>query len=206
MGAFYDNVKLFQTPKNSMTVPSGGDSSSYAISLFSDVSDIPSTGSATTTTSITINETNDVLVFWINRLVYTISYDACGGSGAPSNQSKRYGRTLTLSSTTPTMTSYNFSGWATDSCSGSVVYSAGDSYTANESATLYAIYSTTTIPTFTYTGNYEVVDDDDNVISDVDSYEGNWKIRFLTSGTFESTSDVLVDVFLVGGGGGGGFR
>lgn len=48
-------------------------------------------------------------------------------------------------------------------------------------------------PTFTYTGNCEVVDDGD----------GNWKIRFLTSGTFTSINAMQIDVFLVGGGVGG---
>lgn len=60
------------------------------------------------------------------------------------------------------------------------------------------------IPDFSYTGNYEIVDDEDNVITSSDS---NWKVRFLTSGTL--TFNVLkgatngIDVFCVGGGGGG---
>ncbi|MGM9587245.1 MAG: glycine-rich domain-containing protein [Candidatus Limivicinus sp.] len=61
------------------------------------------------------------------------------------------------------------------------------------------------IPSFTYTGSYKVVDDDDIEIS---STLGNWKIRFLTSGTLTFTSlngaENGIDVFLVGGGGGGG--
>ena len=62
-----------------------------------------------------------------------------------------------------------------------------------------------TIPKFTYTGKYEVVDDDDNIIG---VSEGNWKIRFLTSGTLTIT-DLRsaangIDIFLVGGGGAGG--
>lgn len=59
------------------------------------------------------------------------------------------------------------------------------------------------IPAFTYSGDYEIVDDDDNVIT---STQGNWKIRFLTSGTlsFSSLAGAAngIDVFLVGGGGG----
>ena len=46
---------------------------------------------------------------------------------------------------------------------------------------------------FTYTGNCEIVDDSN----------GNWKIRFLTSGNLTFTRDVDIDVFLVGGGGSG---
>lgn len=62
-----------------------------------------------------------------------------------------------------------------------------------------------TIPEFTYTGDYEIVDDADTPITTSD---GNWKIRFLTSGVFTPT-DLRgaadgIDVFLVGGGGGVG--
>ena len=74
---------------------------------------------------------------------YTISYNANGGSGAPSAQSKYYGKTLTLSSTKPTRTGYTFKGWAT-SASGSVTYASGASYTANASATLYAVWQANT--------------------------------------------------------------
>ena len=70
---------------------------------------------------------------------YTISYNANGGTGAPSSQTKQYGKTLTLSSTKPTRTNYNFKGWAT-SVSGSVAYKAGGSYTANAKVTLYAVW------------------------------------------------------------------
>ena len=70
---------------------------------------------------------------------YKVTYNANGGSGAPSSQTKYYGKTLTLSSTKPTRTGYTFKGWATSS-SGSVAYSAGGSYTANAAITLYAVW------------------------------------------------------------------
>lgn len=58
-------------------------------------------------------------------------------------------------------------------------------------------------PEFTYTGDYEIVDDSDNPISDFPSWRDYWKIRFLTSGTLRFTSiSGAIDVFLVGGGGG----
>lgn len=74
---------------------------------------------------------------------YTVSYNANGGSGAPSSQSKYYGKTLTLSSTKPTRSGYTFKGWATSS-SGSVAYASGASYTTNASATLYAVWQANT--------------------------------------------------------------
>lgn len=60
-------------------------------------------------------------------------------------------------------------------------------------------------PEITYTGDYEIVDDDDQPIEDFSNWKDNWKIRFLTSGTFTVTNmygwDGRIDVFLVGGGG-----
>ena len=74
---------------------------------------------------------------------YTVSYNANGGSGAPSSQSKYYGKTLTLSSTKPSRTGYTFKGWAT-TASGSVAYASGASYTANASVTFYAVWQANT--------------------------------------------------------------
>ncbi len=74
---------------------------------------------------------------------YTVKYSANGGSGAPSSQTKYYGKTLTLSSTKPSRTGHTFKGWAT-SASGSVAYASGASYTANASITLYAVWQANT--------------------------------------------------------------
>lgn len=74
---------------------------------------------------------------------YTVKYNANGGTGAPSSQTKYYGKTLTLSTTKPSRTGYTFKGWATSS-SGSVAYAAGANYTANASVTLYAVWQANT--------------------------------------------------------------
>ena len=71
---------------------------------------------------------------------YTVKYNANGGSGAPGNQTKTYGKTLTLSSTKPTRTNYNFKGWGTSASATTVSYAAGASYTANAGITLYAVW------------------------------------------------------------------
>lgn len=71
---------------------------------------------------------------------YTVSYDANGGSGGPSNDTKTHGQTLTLSSVTPTKPNYNFLGWGTSSTATTVSYKAGANYTANAGITLYAIW------------------------------------------------------------------
>ena len=74
------------------------------------------------------------------RTRYTVSYNANGGSGAPGSQTKYYGDTLTLSNTRPTRSGYTFLGWGTSAGDTSVDYSPGGKYTANASATLYAIW------------------------------------------------------------------
>ena len=71
---------------------------------------------------------------------WTVKYDANGGTGAPANQTKTYNQTLTLSSTKPTRTNYNFLGWGTSTASTTVAYASGASYTANAAITLYAIW------------------------------------------------------------------
>ena len=71
---------------------------------------------------------------------YVVKYNANGGSGAPGNQTKTYGKTLTLSSTKPTRTNYNFKGWGTSASATTVAYAAGGSYTANAAITLYAVW------------------------------------------------------------------
>lgn len=93
--------------------------------------------------SYTTNAAATFYPYWtINT--YTVSYNANGGSGAPSAQTKTYNVTLTLSSTRPTRTGYTFLGWSTSNTATTATYSAGGSYTANASATLYAVWQVVT--------------------------------------------------------------
>jgi uncharacterized repeat protein (TIGR02543 family) len=82
---------------------------------------------------------------------YTITYNANGGSNAPSKQTKWYGKSINLSTSTPTRTGYSFQGWAT-SASGSVVYASGAAYTGNASLSLYAVWKANTY-TVSYNAN-----------------------------------------------------
>ena len=88
----------------------------------------------------TINASRTLYAIW-KANTYTVSYDANGGTGAPSSQTKTHGQTLTLSSTKPTRTNYNFVGWATSSTATTAAYSAGGSYKTDASDTLYAVWS-----------------------------------------------------------------
>lgn len=70
---------------------------------------------------------------------YTITYNANGGENVPAVQSKTHGIDLALSNTIPTREGYAFQGWAT-TVDGTVVYNTGDTYSANENVTLYAVW------------------------------------------------------------------
>ena len=72
--------------------------------------------------------------------IYTVQYNANGGSGAPSSQTKTHGKTLTLSSTKPKRDHYVFLGWATSQNATSAVYQPGGNYTSNAGTTLYAVW------------------------------------------------------------------
>lgn len=103
---------------------------------------ISSTATSTTYSaggSYTTNSAATLYAVW-KANTYTVSYNANGGTGAPANQTKTYGKTLTLSSTKPTRTNYNFKGWGTSASATTATYAAGGSYTTNAGVTLYAVW------------------------------------------------------------------
>lgn len=71
---------------------------------------------------------------------YAVKYNANGGTGAPSSQTKTYGVTLKLSSIIPTRNRYRFRGWSTSASATTATYSAGGNYTNNSAVTLYAVW------------------------------------------------------------------
>lgn len=89
----------------------------------------------------------------VARPTYTVSYNANGGSGAPSNQTKQHDITLTLSSTKPTRNGYTFAGWGTSATDTGVKYAAGGQYTGNANITLYAIWTNAAKLTINYNAN-----------------------------------------------------
>lgn len=75
------------------------------------------------------------------RKTYTVSYNANGGTGAPSAQTKTHGVDLTLSSTVPTNGNLRFMGWSTSSAaSASAQYASGATYSGNDDLALYAVW------------------------------------------------------------------
>lgn len=97
--------------------------------------------------------TTTVTVPAVARPTYTVSYNANGGSGAPSSQTKQHDITLTLSSVKPTRSGYKFAGWGTSATDTGVKYAAGGQYTGNANITLYAIWSNVAKLTLSYNAN-----------------------------------------------------
>ena len=83
---------------------------------------------------------------------YTVRYDANGGSGAPSGQTKTYGVPLTLSMLKPTRAGYEFLGWATSKIATAAEYAPGERYTDEASVTFYAVWRYVPKP---YTVSYD---------------------------------------------------
>jgi uncharacterized repeat protein (TIGR02543 family) len=100
-----------------------------------------------------VNLTNDKTFYahWISN-VYSISYNANGGSGTPATQIKTHGQPLILSNNVPTRDGYTFLGWATSNSATSATYQAGGSYTADSNVTLYAVWAAKTY-TVSYNAN-----------------------------------------------------
>ena len=86
--------------------------------------------------------------------IYTITYNANGGSGGPSSQSYKYAPNgnIYLSSDKPSKTGYTFMGWSESSSATSASYSPGQwwgTHNANN-YTLYAVWKDTTPPSMDY--------------------------------------------------------
>lgn len=107
--------------------------------IYAKIKDVIRAGANKTSGTISASTT-----FSVPKLAsYTVSYNANGGTGAPSAQTKYYGKDLTLSSAKPTRTGYSFQGWSTANDS-SAEYAAGATYSANSGVTLYAVWKANT--------------------------------------------------------------
>lgn len=74
--------------------------------------------------------------------VYTITYNANGGTGAPEVQTKIAGSAITLSTIKPTRIGYTFLGWSTNSSATTAEYASGAQFTTDANTTLYAVWVT----------------------------------------------------------------
>jgi len=85
------------------------------------------------------NENNTLYAVW-KESIYTITYNANGGTSAPEKQTKRYGKNLILRTKIPTRKNYVFQGWATSKTATKATYKAGGTYKTNKDVTLYAVW------------------------------------------------------------------
>ena len=172
--------------------------------------------------SYTTNAAVTLYAVW-KANTYTIAYNANGGSGAPSTQTKTYGATLKLSTVVPAKANYNFKGWATSATATTATYAAGGNYTANAATTLYAVWELAYIePRIssiilarcdkdgnpTDEGNYARVNFDWNTDVNVTSVVIKWKLasnsNYATgdskpipaSGTKDTVEEVIGGAFL----------
>lgn len=87
----------------------------------------------TNTRTITVKEST-------TTTYYTLSYNANGGSGAPSSQRVKANTGFYLSSTKPTRSGYTFLGWSTSATATSASYAPGAGVRINSNVTLYAVW------------------------------------------------------------------
>ena len=153
----------------------------------------------TKVTSDTIMRTesdHNIYAHW-RPATYTLTVNPNGGvlNGTTNNSTYNLASGSTENILNPTRTGYVFAGWTVSGQGSSM---SGTTFTMGyENATLTANWASSK-PTYTYTGSSQLIDDGN----------GNWRIKFLTSGTLTFTNLGTgvngIDVFCVGGGGGGG--
>ena len=158
------------------------------------------------TFSITGNNRTSYRVTGASPASWTVSYNANGGSGAPSAQSKIYNQTLILSSVEPTRPGYIFMGWGTSSTATVATYQPGDSYTTNAAITLYAVWIVADLINFSFDAvNYTVKSDTYGKVTtstldaatipfDVNSTSDNYNLNFYYK-VYDYTRTIVSQVY-----------
>ena len=163
---YVSSGQSYTIPHTTATIPTGNTKTGSRFSYWTAGYGTLLGGGTPGSTSIKVTQNLTVEVYY-PLITYTVSYNANGGTGAPSAQTKKYGVNLTLSSTKPTKGntttngytvtfnsnggvpasstatatnthSYTFSKWNTAANGSGVSYNPGVSYTNNRNATLYA--------------------------------------------------------------------
>lgn len=104
--------------------------------------------------------TKTIYAVWAEIVTYTLTYDANGGSGAPTAQTNTNSTgsySFTLHVGQPTRTDYNFLGWADTDDAVTAQYHGGDTitlYAASPTKTIYAVWSETEV-SYTYVLTYD---------------------------------------------------
>ena len=115
---------------------------------------------------------------------YNVSFNANGGSNAPSAQTKIQNEWLTLSSSKPSRSHYIFKGWASSRTASEPQYQPGGAYDKNAKITLYAVWEPEV-----YTVNF-----------DADGGKGDVSDRTITYGdTMKMPNGVIKDGYYLKG-------
>ena len=161
-GAYTNYGMTASSGGGSVNLNSSGNKADSGSGSFTGTYSISGNGSATKTVTVTFTNYNSdngnsatknvsfnvTVPAWTS---YTVSYNANGGTGAPSSQTKWKDQTLTLSSTIPKRTGYTFKFWQVEDTG--TKYNPSQTYTKNESVTLVAVWSEN-ILTVNYYSNY----------------------------------------------------
>lgn len=121
---------------------------------------------SSTKTSISNPQSYTLYAVWKQNTYYAkLSYNANGGSGAPSSTTKNSTSqtiSFTISSTKPTRSGFTFLGWSTSSSATSATYDPGDSISIRSTSTsssspttvtLYAVWGTVYTVKISYNAN-----------------------------------------------------
>ena len=92
------------------------------------------------------------LVIDPSKARYAITYNANGGQGGPTKQTKVEGTPLTITTETPIRTGYLLVGWSENQNDTTAQYFGGSTYSKDANTTLYAIWS---INSYTITYNLD---------------------------------------------------
>ncbi len=133
--------------------------------------------------------------------LYNVTFNLlCGVSEMSSTLNKAFNTDVTIPETIPTKEGYTFLGWSTDPSSSDVKYRAGDVYSENASAVLYAVWEDKIAPTISGVSlsdkNY-VSDRVDIIISASDNsgtvyYSFDGGVSWRRSGSITVTENVVI--------------
>lgn len=101
--------------------------------------------------SYTANAPLTLYAVWTPK-TYRVTYNANGGSGAPSAKTVTYGTAWTVSSTKPTRAGYKFLGWATSQTATAPTYASGarvDGTAITAATTFWAVWERYASPVLT---------------------------------------------------------
>lgn len=103
----------------------------------------------------TVNGNVTLYAVWEQEVVetYTITFNANGGTGAPSPQTAPKGQNIIISNQIPTKEGYTFLGWHTSSSATTPQYTAGGTYKGSSDITLYAVWKQKIVETYKITFN-----------------------------------------------------